>query len=68
MKRNAYVKLIINSLSSWVLENLTSYHLYNSGKITKIEGERVEVKWPNGNKYYFNVDQLEIDLTPSYTF
>ena len=60
MKHNQLVTVNRNELATGMAAILGNYIIWNEGRVSKIDKTtgRVKVKWDNGERYWFDADQL----------
>jgi hypothetical protein len=59
MKRGTEVKINRDNLATGMAQVIGTFKMFNSAKVVKVVSDRVEVKWINGEKMWFDTDQVE---------
>jgi hypothetical protein len=58
MKKQQTVKVMREELAPSLVASLPNFIFWNAGKISKVAGERILVRWNTQDRYWFDADQL----------
>ena len=59
MKRNQKVTINRKEIHPDVAEILGTFILCNEGRVTKVDGKRIEVRWYGNRKFWLDEGQLK---------